>query len=622
LSQEYDFLGESEFNKLLGVCFSETGRPAEALKHFRRYLELEGKEPEIIRRAGVCAVNVQDFESGFKYLEEAEKLGVARSEILLPLAFSCLQLKDFSRAKLLVQEAEGLSVCDGEALEKIKKMFQPESNGGERPGRPRSAGARISLCMIVRNEEERLPGCLESVRGLVDEIVVVDTGSSDKTQEIARAHGARVFSLPWSGDFAAARNESLRHASGDWILFLDADERLNTHGIMDCLRKGASTSGLDACVVPILNRHAEGQDNYTIGSAIRFFRNFDGIRFSGRVHENVERFLVEAGAKVGYSNFAIEHLGYALDTDTVREKYERNLRLLEEELSENPGDAYNRYHLGMTLIGLKREDEAREAFDLALRGNGLAAPLEAMACNMKSYLHLRAGELEPAFQAASRSLRLIPVQNTARLLKGLVFYYRGAYGEALPLLLESYRFISLPSQQRKSDIYFEDTIDKLTLIENIGTCFAEIGRFREAIPFLKLCARTRSNALLFERLGVSLLNTGNYSGALEYLLEAQARGPEPNSLALPLAFACFRVGDFTRAASYFCNARPKDLEEISVAFQLIQAMAAENDFRPHLSGCLRSKLDTFRKAFPEDLKKFMSGIENPESFPHVQQMEA
>ena len=250
LSQEYDFLRESEFNKLLGVCFSETGRPAEALNHFRRYLELGGKEPEIIRRAGVCAVNVRDFASGLKYLEEAAELGVARSEILLPMAFSCLQLKDFSRAKLLVEEADGLSACVGEALEKIKMMLQSGAQGEESDRLPRSASAGVSLCMIVKNEEERLPGCLESIRGLVDEIVVVDTGSSDRTQEIARSYGARVFLLPWSGDFAAARNESLRHATGDWILFLDADERLDPHGIEDCLRNTASTSGLDACTFP------------------------------------------------------------------------------------------------------------------------------------------------------------------------------------------------------------------------------------------------------------------------------------------------------------------------------------------------------------------------------------
>ncbi len=100
-----------------------------------------------------------------------------------------------------------------------------------------NAALRVSLCMIAKDEQEHISGCLESVRGLVDEIIVVDTGSADRTKETARSCGAKVFSFPWTGNFAEARNESLRHATGDWIIFLDADERLNSFGVEDCLRK-------------------------------------------------------------------------------------------------------------------------------------------------------------------------------------------------------------------------------------------------------------------------------------------------------------------------------------------------------------------------------------------------
>src|SRR5438132_13758737 len=86
---------------------------------------------------------------------------------------------------------------------------------------------RRSLCMIVRNEEQNLAACLESVADLMDEIVVVDTGSNDRTGDVARRFGARVFDFPWVDSFAAARNESLRRATGDWIFWLDADERIN-----------------------------------------------------------------------------------------------------------------------------------------------------------------------------------------------------------------------------------------------------------------------------------------------------------------------------------------------------------------------------------------------------------
>ena len=87
--------------------------------------------------------------------------------------------------------------------------------------------AKVSLCMIVRNEERNLPSCLAGVAELVDEIIVVDTGSTDGTKEQAAKWDAKVFDFPWVDDFSAARNESLRHATGDWILWLDADDRLD-----------------------------------------------------------------------------------------------------------------------------------------------------------------------------------------------------------------------------------------------------------------------------------------------------------------------------------------------------------------------------------------------------------
>src|SRR5262249_33980822 len=92
---------------------------------------------------------------------------------------------------------------------------------------PAGARPRVSLCMIVRDEEANLPACLASAADLVDEVVVVDTGSTDRTREVAARFGARVFDFPWVDDFAAARNESLRHATGDWVFWMDADDRLD-----------------------------------------------------------------------------------------------------------------------------------------------------------------------------------------------------------------------------------------------------------------------------------------------------------------------------------------------------------------------------------------------------------
>lgn len=117
---------------------------------------------------------------------------------------------------------------------------------------------RISLCMIVKDEEELLPHCLASVQGAVDEMIVVDTGSSDRSPEIARQHGAVVVPFEWCDDFAAARNAGLEQASGDWILFLDADEVLD-RAAREQIRSWTAISGCDGLFLNIHNYTGTGQ---------------------------------------------------------------------------------------------------------------------------------------------------------------------------------------------------------------------------------------------------------------------------------------------------------------------------------------------------------------------------
>ena len=124
----------------------------------------------------------------------------------------------------------------------------------------------------------------------------------------------------------------------------------------------ASARGVDAFAVPIINFGPDGKAGSTVGRAVRFFRNLPGIRFSGRVHETVDRFLIESGARVDHADFEIEHFGYALEPGIVRRKYERNLDLLKKELAEDPDNGHARYHLGLTCMALEREEEARQAF--------------------------------------------------------------------------------------------------------------------------------------------------------------------------------------------------------------------------------------------------------------------
>jgi tetratricopeptide (TPR) repeat protein len=188
----------------------------------------------------------------------------------------------------------------------------------------------LSLCMIVRNEERFLAACLESVQGTVDEIVVADTGSEDATVAIAERFGARVVRHAWGDHFAEARNAALTAAKGEWMLVLDADERLapGAGGVMRDAIAGADWQTGYLHFVNIGDDGAPGRE----WAAPRLFRLCPGIRYIGRIHEQ----LVHPGAPVRTRILParVHHYGYQKDVYDERGKRERNTRLLEQALQD------------------------------------------------------------------------------------------------------------------------------------------------------------------------------------------------------------------------------------------------------------------------------------------------
>ncbi len=268
--------------------------------------------------------------------------------------------------------------------------------------------------MIVRNESTSLPGCLESVRGAVDEIVVVDTGSTDDTREVAARFGARVFSFPWRDDFADARNESLKHCTGDWVLMLDADERLGP-GQAGALRACAADPAAFAYTVLV-----RGTATLPTGPSVqvmpyeRFFRRAPGVRFEGTVHEQIAPSIVRLGGLIKPSSVTVEHLGYGGGVESLGRKAERNRRLLRARLKKNPGDSYACYHLGNMAAMFQNYGEAGTYLRRALASDGLPKPLRAVAWNILAEAELRSGRTVESAACCRSSLALAPVQVAAR----------------------------------------------------------------------------------------------------------------------------------------------------------------------------------------------------------------
>lgn len=197
---------------------------------------------------------------------------------------------------------------------------------------------KLSLSMIVKNEEANLRDCFESVQDIVDEIILVDTGSTDNTLKIAEEFGAKIFHFEWINDFSAARNYALKQSTGNWILYLDADERLDRRCKSELrnLIKKDSKFGVNC----LINNIDEITGTPKFMKYIRLFHNSDTIEFSGKAHEQIEASLIENNYAIIDSKIEIVHLGYNVGIDNLKKKAERNLLPLLEEYQMNPSSYY------------------------------------------------------------------------------------------------------------------------------------------------------------------------------------------------------------------------------------------------------------------------------------------
>lgn len=219
----------------------------------------------------------------------------------------------------------------------------------------------ISLCMIVKNEEKYLEGCLNSVEGLVDEIILIDTGSTDKTKSIAEKYNCKIYDFRWIDDFSAARNFSLNKATGDWILYLDADERITIES-KKIIRELSNIRAKKAFRCKVISEQSETQGSMEYP---RFFRQDENLRFTGSVHEQIEPSLRENNYEICPSDIEIIHLGYNIAKEGLKEKAQRNLRLLLNDYKKKQTGLLA-FHIGQSLVELNRLAESIEYFLFAV----------------------------------------------------------------------------------------------------------------------------------------------------------------------------------------------------------------------------------------------------------------
>lgn len=225
------------------------------------------------------------------------------------------------------------------------------------------SGLTLSLCMIVKDEEDMLPQCLAAVRGAVDELIVVDTGSTDRTVEIAEEFGATVLHHEWTGSFGDARNVSFDAATCDWVMYLDADEVLIEEDV-DRLRALTGRTWREAFYLIETNFTGSAEDGTSVNhNALRVFRNRPEYRFSGRIHEQIAHHLPGwLPERTEITDVRVEHYGYLGVVRDAKEKSRRNLDLLLKQSAEGVDTAFHHYNLGSEYSGAGEKNKALEHF--------------------------------------------------------------------------------------------------------------------------------------------------------------------------------------------------------------------------------------------------------------------
>ncbi len=230
---------------------------------------------------------------------------------------------------------------------------------------------KLSLCMIVKDEEENLPHCLESVKDIVDEMVVMDTGSTDKTVEIAKKYGATVPSFEWCNDFAAARNAALDHVTGDWVLILDADEVFNRKIAPQLKEAIADENNL----VVNLVRHEIGASQSPYSLVSRLFRMHPAVEFSRPYHAIIDDSVAQLLKQESHWKIAdlpaiaVFHYGYNPKAIASLDKYKRAQQAMESYMKDHPNDPYACSKLGALYLQINQEKAGIKLLKQGLKSN-------------------------------------------------------------------------------------------------------------------------------------------------------------------------------------------------------------------------------------------------------------
>ncbi len=417
---------------------------------------------------------------------------------------------------------------------------------------------RLSLIMIVKNEEKWLADCLSSVQGIVDEMVIADTGSTDATRDIATSFGAKVVDIVWNDDFAEARNRGMAFAKGDWLLHLDADEVVDPDSatlirtLVD--EDGAGADAIEVTLanycdemrshrwVPVSANDpmARGNPGYIAVQLVRLFRNHCGIEYREAVHENLGESIREKGLRIASAPVIIHHYGIAVRPKGISDKDYFYLRLNRKKVEQRPNDAKCWQDLGAQLIAVGQFEEGEKACRKAIELN--PDFLDAVV-SLANVLLLR-DALDEAEKTISAYIHRNAIQPNLATALAVIYMRRGE-------LLEAYAIVRRVAEEYPRVpvlwLYMARVLDML-------------GKTQEARIALETAAgivpqsleiRNRITAHTLREKGIELYRNDRIVDSLRVLVEALNNDREDPLIHNSLGCVLARMGEHARAAQSF-----------------------------------------------------------------------
>ncbi len=446
--------------------------------------------------------------------------------------------------------------------------------------------ATVTACMIVKDEEEMLPRCLDSIRHWVNEIVVVDTGSTDRTVEIAESYGARVFHQPWEGDFSKHRNHSIAQASSDWVFIIDADEQVCPQDV-PLIEKVLSQNDYNIISINVFNVTGAKEDHVTFLPSIRFFRRRLGLTYEGIVHNLLvppdDEPIMRAGIR-------LKHYGYGLSPEKMKAKIDRSKALLEKQIAADPDNAFALFNYAQLLRGEGVEDHpdnVSRILEAAGRALRLTCPdiasqrhIHIMAHHQLAWAHFVLGEYERAEKYCRDVLLLKPNYLDAMLLLGQV-----ALRQGLPHKAEEFFRMYLDAQARYNETCEIDNIIILhpqslsAAYYGLGLAAEQGGDRRQArAHYLRVFESSPGYADIACRLGSLALAIGDYAEAEQCFLQDLHLNDRSVAAALGLADLYLIRREHDKAKEYCLKAvdiNPQDPLILAKYGQLLQKTGDE-----------------------------------------------